>query len=82
MFDFLIEKKKKKKKKKQTKRDEYASMDEGLLANDMLLLAINGFITRYVYAIGYSMVRTKFTFKLKFADLVLAVIEPLSMLDG
>lgn len=57
-------------------------MDEGLLANDMLLLAINGFITRYVYAIGYSMVRTKFTFKLKFADLVLAVIEPLSMLDG
>ena len=51
-------------------------MDEGLLANDMLLLAINGFITRYVYVIGYSMVRTKCTFKLKFADLVLAVTEP------
>lgn len=65
--------KKQNKKKTGKERYKYASMDEGLLANDMLFLAINGFITRYVYAIGYSMVRTKCTFKLKFADLVLAV---------
>lgn len=69
-------KKQNKKKKTDKEKYKYASMDEGLLANDMLLLAINGFITRYVYVIGYSMVRTKCTFKLKFADLVLAVTEP------